>query len=241
MPSIAGPPRSGRASVRIFQTDGSASLLHFTPLFVGWCFRAKRCVLEPKKMRPGHFFNPARICPPAGGHKKTCKKTNRSRALSRGNHQPSIHAPTPPADPRSARMALSARHSGADESICPAPRPPASPGLLCSAPGCAAAPAAVLSAASLAVLAGRSLSAFDPQELAGGWADAPQGAGGRRPSMSGRAASTDLGNSTTSSPRHSAESRLLQNARAMEVPCDLSAPRLSGSLVRARGWSYLCQ
>ena len=159
-------------------------------------------------------------------------------------HTPTRQCPTVPTVENylnSARMALSARHSGADESICPAPRPPASPGLLCSAPGCAAAPAAVLSAASLAVLAGRSLSAFDPQELAGGWADAPQGAGGRRPSMSGRAASTDLGNSTTSSPRHSAESRLLQNARAMEVPCDLSAPRLSGSLVRARGWSYLCQ
>ena len=44
------------SAVRIFQTDGSASdPPPLTPLFVGLCFRAKRCVLEPKKMRQGIF------------------------------------------------------------------------------------------------------------------------------------------------------------------------------------------
>jgi len=58
MPSIAGPPRSGRASVG--GPDFSDRRIGLdppplTPLFVGWCFRAKRCVLEPKKMRQGTF------------------------------------------------------------------------------------------------------------------------------------------------------------------------------------------
>ena len=82
------------SAVRIFQTDGSASdppPLH--PFVRGMVFQSETMRFGTKKNAAGHFFNPARICPPAGGHKKTCKKTNRSRALSRGNHQPSIHAP----------------------------------------------------------------------------------------------------------------------------------------------------